>query len=163
MLCALGVVILYLGSVIEVLDLTTVALASLLVFFAVLELGTPFQYLIYLVTSVLSLLLLPSKFGPAVYFLFGGIYPVLKAYLERLPRLLSWALKLVYFNGIMTLLVAASLWLFHVDDPDVGFNLGFYGLGNVTFLLFDVATTRLVTVYLFKLKKRLRPEKYFEK
>jgi len=163
MLCALGVVILYLGSVIEVLDLTTVAMASLFVFFAVLELGNSFPYLIYLVTAILSLLLLPSKFGPAVYLLFGGIYPIIKAYLERLPMLLSWVLKLVYFNGVMTLLVAASLYLFHVEDPDVGFNLAFYGLGNVTFLLFDVATTRLVTFYLLRLKKRLKLEKYFEK
>lgn len=33
MICALSVVILYLGSVIEVLDLTMVALASIFVFF----------------------------------------------------------------------------------------------------------------------------------
>lgn len=43
MLSALGVVILYLGSVINVLDLTMVAIASLFVFFAVIELELRFN------------------------------------------------------------------------------------------------------------------------
>ncbi len=163
MLCALGVVVLYLGSVIEVLDLTMVAIASFMVFFAVLEMGGPFPCLIYLVTSILSMLLLPSKFAAVFYLLFGGIYPILKAGLERLPRILSWVLKFVYFNAVMTLVIAASLYLFHVEDTDVGFNLAFYSLGNVTFFLYDLASTRLITLYLYKLRRRLRLEKYFEK
>jgi hypothetical protein len=72
-------------------------------------------------------------------------------------------MKFVYFNAVMTLVIAASLYLFGVDDPDVGFNLFFYGLGNVTFFLYDVATTKLITLYLYRLRKRLRLEKYFEK
>jgi predicted membrane protein len=163
MLCALGVVLLYVGSVIEVLDLTMVGISSVLVFFAVLEMGNPFPFLIYFVTAILSMLLLPSKFAAVFYLLFGGIYPILKAKLERLPMLLSWVLKFVYFNAVMTLVIAASLYLFGVDDPDVGFNLFFYGLGNVTFFLYDVATTKLITLYLYRLRKRLRLEKYFEK
>ncbi len=163
MLSALGVVVLYLGSVIEVLDLTTVAVASMMIFFAVLEMGNPFPYLIYFVTSILSMLLLPSKFGAVFYLLFGGIYPILKSFMERLPRLLAWILKFVYFNAVMTLVIAASLYLFHVEDTDVGFNLAFYGLGNATFFLYDIASTRLITLYLYKLRKRLRLEKYFEK
>jgi predicted membrane protein len=89
MLCALGVVLLYVGSVIEVLDLTMVGISSVLVFFAVLEMGNPFPFLIYFVTAILSMLLLPSKFAAVFYLLFGGIYPILKAKLERLPMLLS--------------------------------------------------------------------------
>lgn len=125
--------------------------------------GMPFPYLIYVVTSILSLLLLPSKVAAAIYFLFGGIYPVLKAMFEKLHYGVSWVLKLSYFNTILTLLLAASLYILHVEDPDLGFNLVTYALGNVTFILYDMATTKLVTLYLVKLRKRLRIEKYFEK
>jgi len=163
MLCALGVVFLYLGSVIEVLDLTMVAIASLFVFFAVIEMGASYPYLIYLVTAVLSLLLLPSKFAAGTYLLFGGIYPVLKAMFEKCHRMAAWALKLCYFNVILSILLAASLYLFHVEDLDMGFNLLTYGLANVTFVLYDIAATLLVTMYLVKLRKRLRLERFFEK
>ena len=163
MLCALGVVFLYLGSVIEILDLTMVAVASVLVFFAVMEMGRPYSYLIYLVTSVLSLLLLPSKFAAGTYLLFGGIYPVLKSTFERFPRVISWGCKLIYFNVILSLLLAASLFILHVEDPDMGFNLLTYGLANATFVLYDVAATLLVTLYVTRLRKRLRIGRFFEK
>ena len=163
MLCALGVVFLYVGSIIEILDLTMVAIASLFVFFAVIEMGGSYPYLIYLVTAVLSLLLLPSKFAAGTYLLFGGIYPVLKNMFEKLHHVVAWVLKLSYFNTILSILLAASLYLFYVEDPDMGFNLLTYGLANVTFVLYDHATSLLVTMYLVKLRKRLRIERFFEK
>ncbi len=162
MLSALGVVILYLGSVINVLDLTMVAIASLIIFFAVMELGTPYQYLIYAVTSLISVLILPDKVAAVTYLLVGGIYPILKEMLERLHYIIAWILKLSFFNTVLSLIVAATVYLLNVDDSDVGFSLMFYGLGNLTFVLYDIATTRLITLYLVKLRQRLRIEKYFK-
>ncbi len=161
MLGALGVVILYLGAVINVLDLTTVALASLFVFFAVIELGTPFQYLIYAVTALLSLLLLPDKFAAVTYLLFGGIYPIFKEMFERLHHIIAWILKFSFFNTVLSLLVAASVYILHIEDSEIGFTIGLYALGNVTFLLYDIATTQLVTLYLVKLRQRFRIDRYF--
>ena len=117
----------------------------------------------YLVTAVLSLLLLPSKFAAGTYLLFGGIYPVLKNLFEKLHYAVAWVLKLSYFNTILSILLAASLFLFHVEDPDMGFNLLTYGLANLTFILYDRATSLLVTMYLVKLRKRLRIGRFFEK
>lgn len=163
MLSALGVVILYLGAVINVLDLTMVALTSLFVFFAVIELGTPFQYLIYAVTAFLSMLLLPDKFAALTYLLFGGIYPIFKAMFERLHYVIAWILKFSFFNTVLSVLVAISVYLMHIEDSEVGFTVGLYALGNVTFLLYDIATTQLVTLYLVKLRQRLRTDRYFHR
>ena len=163
MLSALGVVILYLGSVINVLDLTMVAIASLFVFFAVIELGTPFQYLIYAVTALLSMFLLPDKFAALTYLLFGGIYPVFKAMIERLHYLISWILKFSFFNTVLSVIVAVSVYIMHIEDSEVGFTVGLYVLGNVTFLLYDIATTQLITLYLVKLRQRFRVDKYFNR
>ena len=61
MLAALGVVLLSLGAMVEVLDISVAVLASLLTVYAVIEMGGAYPWLIWLVTSVLSLLLLPQK------------------------------------------------------------------------------------------------------
>ncbi len=163
MLCALGVVLLYLGSIIEVLDLTMIAIASVFIFFAVIEMGDPYPYLIHLVTSFLALILLPSKFAAVMYLLFGGIYPILKAMFEKLHPLVSWVVKFSYFNTFVTALILVSRFVLHMEGEDVGFTVGFYGLANLTFFLYDLAMTKLVTLYLVKLRRRLRVEKYFGK
>ena len=163
MLCALGVVFLYLGAVVTVLDLTMVALVSFFVFFAVIEMGHPFPLLIYAVTGILSVLILPDKFGAMTYLLFGGVYPIVKAVFERLHPLLSWILKLSFFNTVLSLLIVVTLFVLKVEDSDLGFNVVVYAISNLTFLLYDVMTTQVITLYLVKLRKRLRIEKYFEK
>ncbi len=163
MFCGLGVVFLYIGSVIEMASLTLVALTSFFVFFAVIEMGGAYPYLIYSVMSVLSLLLLPDKFIAAVYLLFGGIYPILKEMFERLHWVIAWILKLSYFNTVLSILVLISRYLIHAEDSDMGFTFLTYLLGNAVFILYDIVSTQLLTLYLVKLRSRFRVQKYFEK
>jgi hypothetical protein len=94
-----------LGSIITVLDLTMVAIASLLIMLSVIEIGGGYPYLIWLVTGVLSMLLLPDKFGALLYLLFGGIYPIFKEMFERLHYIVSWILKFSYFNAMLTVFI----------------------------------------------------------
>jgi hypothetical protein len=161
MLCGLGVVMLTLGAVLSALDLTMVAMASILVYFAVLEMGTPYQYLIYAVTGLLSILMLPVKFAAFLYIIFGGIYPFLKRLLERLSAVVGWIIKLIYFNAVITVMILGSKYLFGIDDEKL--SLSVYLLGNAAFILYDIAMTKLLTVYFTKLRKKLKVEKYFEK
>ena len=161
MLSALGVVIMLLGAVISVLDLTMVALASIIVFFSILEMGSPYQYLIYAATSLLSILLLPDKVSAVLYIVFGGIYPMLKRMLEKLPIVLSWVLKAVYFNLVLVATVYGAKFLFGVEEEKL--TIALFLLGNAAFFLYDIAMTRLITYYLLGLRKKLRIEKYFKK
>ena len=98
MLCALGVILMSVGSLIEVLDLSTAVLASMLCVYAVIEIGKGYPWMIWLVTSILSLILLPIKTPAIFYALFAGFYPILKEKLEKLSRPISWLLKLVVFH-----------------------------------------------------------------
>ena len=163
MLSAFGVVVLALGAIIEIMDLTTVAVASLCVFFAIIEMGSPFQYFVYFATGFLSLILLPDKFAAIAYILFGGIYPVLKRIFERFPKILSWTAKILYFNLILTAIIWLSLNILKISGDDIGFSIAVYILGNVTFVLYDIAMTMLISFYLFKLRDRFRIGRYFEK
>ena len=155
-LSALCFVILLLGSVITVLDLSCAAVASFIIIFCVIELGGYYPYLVWAVVSLLSLLMLPDKFGAMVFALFSGIYPILKSYIERLPRMISWVLKLVCFNIVLTLIIGASRFILGIPTEEIDFSLIVYGVCNITFVLYDIASTRMITLYLFKLRKRFK-------
>ena len=73
MLSALGCALLLIGCVSDIFDLTFSCAASLIIVFAVIELKGPYPLLIYLVTGLVSLLILPVKFLAIIYLLFSGI------------------------------------------------------------------------------------------
>lgn len=155
-LSALCFIILLLGSVITVLDLSCAAAASFIIIFCVIELGGYYPYLVWCVVSLLSLLLLPDKFGAMVFTLFTGIYPILKSYLERLPRVLSRVLKILIFNLALTLIISASRFVLGIPAEEIDFSLIVYGICNITFILYDIATTKIISLYLFKLRNRFK-------
>ena len=157
MLCALGVVVLYLGSLVEVLDISMAVIASLFAVVAVIEYGGASPWAIYAVTGILSAVLLPNKLPAAMYILFFGFYPILKEKLERIKsKALSWALKEIVFNACLLLLMAISRWLMLDPEGLLVFEVVFFALANVTFVLYDIALTRLISLYLFRLRKRFR-------
>ena len=160
MLCALGVVLMGVGAVIEVLDLSTAALASLLCIYAVIELGGIYPWMLWLGTSILALILLPLKTPALFYTFFLGYYPMLKAILEKKFRgFLCWILKLIAFHvaiGAMVLLAWAFIpALLEIEGADWQYPL-LYLLSLVCFFVYDLALTRMITVYLHKLHHRLK-------
>lgn len=160
MLCALGAVILGLGALIEVLDISVAAIASLLIVYAVIEMGNPYPWLIWIVTSIVALLLLPLKTPVLFYALLTGFYPILKQKIERrMARLPAWICKM----GILTvslLVIWAVMWLF---APALLETTGGWVmiavtllLGVFAFVLYDICLTRLITVYFAKWQRRFK-------
>ncbi len=159
MLCALGVIILALGALIEVLDISVSVIASLLCVYAVIEMGRGYPWLVYAVTAVLSVLLLPQKTPALFYALFAGYYPILKEKLERLRRPIATVLKLVIFHAALGAMVATALLFFpgslQIQDK-LWYFAALYVLGVICFILYDIALSRLITFYLFRLRNRFR-------
>lgn len=157
MLAALGVIILMLGSLVDVLDVTVAVLASLLGIYAVIEMGGAYPWLIWIVTSVLSMVLLPQKTPALFYACFAGFYPIVKEKLEKLKRPIALLLKIVVFHLCLGALVV-MMRLFLPDLLDMEglrwLPAVLYALCFVTFLLYDFALTQLITYYLVKLRKR---------
>lgn len=154
MLTALGVVLLTLGSVFQTIDLTMAAIASLCVVLAMIELGGKEALLIYLATALLALLIVPQKLIAAEYALFAGLYPLIKSLAERLGRVLSWVVKLVFANLSLTLLILASKLLFSLPVESGWLLAATYVLVNVTVVVFDIALTKLITFYYIRLQAR---------
>ncbi len=159
MMAALGIVLLYLGSFLNVLDISAAVLASLLCIAAVIEYGGSAPWMIYGVTAILSLLLLPNKSPAVFYTLFFGFYPIIKEKLEKLPRILSWVLKLIVFNVCLALLAVSSIYLLGLADSTLFTPLLIavtLVLCEAVFLLYDIALTRLLTFYIVKLRSRFK-------
>lgn len=157
MLSALGVILLYVGSVIQVADLSMAVLASLLCVFAVIEYGKTAPWLVFGVTSVLSLVLLPQKTPAVVYTLFFGFYPILKERFEKFDRIRCIVFKELVFNAALIVILLAMKFLF-LEFTDIPFMLYLIAivLCEAVFLVYDFALTRLISLYVYKLRKRFR-------
>lgn len=153
---ALGMVILYMGCFFEVIDLTVAAVASLLILISVIEMGKGTACLIWIATSILALLLLPNKLIGAEYAIFMGCFPLVKALAEKLPRVLSWMVKLVFVLVAMSGLVLLSHFVFSMPMEAPLLMVGLFLLALITGVIFDIALTRLVTLYLHRLRRVLR-------
>lgn len=153
---ALGVLMLWLGAVVEVLDLSLAALASILTVMGVIEFGGSFPWAVWGATSILALLLLPVKFPALLYLLFMGIYPMLKTAFEGCRPLFAWLLKLSAFNTALLLLIVICTYVLALPDTGMTLSVVVFALGNGAFVLYDIALSRLILLYLFKLRPRLR-------
>ena len=154
-LCALGVICMSIGSLIEVMDLTMIMIASFCIVFAVIEMGKRWAWLIWGVTALLSLLLLPNKLAALLY-LMGGMYPIVKSSLERLRPIIAWAGKLAAFNGVQVAFLLIAQKLFGMTGPDFSLSWGVLLFNNVLFILFDITLTVFITFYLVKMRRRLK-------
>lgn len=156
MLAALAVVILLLGSLIELLDLSAAAMASLVIMVAVIDLGIGYAAGVYAVAAVLSVLLFP-KTATIVFAAFVGYYPIVKVYLDRIkPRLLQYTVKLAIFNAFLFGILWLVEQLLGAGNDWSALGVPLYVLGNLTFLVFDLAIARLSLFYIRKIKSRFQ-------
>lgn len=155
-MAALCVVILFAGSLITVLDLSCAAFSSLIIVMAVIEIGGFYPWLVWLTVSVLGLLLLPDKFGSLVFCVFAGYYPILKQRFERLHPAISWILKITIFNVSLTVIIYVSKKLLGLPDAEIAFSIAVYATCNLVFGLYDIALTRLISLYFFKFRSKFK-------
>lgn len=155
---ALGTVLLFFGSASGVLDISCAAIASLLIVLAIIEIGGIYPFLIYAVTSLLSALILPDKFGAVVYILIIGWYPIAKRMIEKnLNKAIGWIVKLVIFNTALVLIFLTARFVLSENEFNTTWlMIGGAAISNLAFVMFDIALTRLVTLYLFKYRQRFR-------
>lgn len=161
LLAALGVAVLWIGSIIDVLDLSAAMFASILTVIPVIEYKKYWPWLTYGVTAAAALLLLPNKL-PAVMYLLAGYFPIVKSKLERLRRPLSWTLKFLLFNlSLAVTVIFCRRFLPAVDFsiiPEVDGIPGYailFAAGNGMFLLYDLMLSKMILLYIIKLRKKL--------
>lgn len=156
LLAALATVLLTLGSLVEVLDLSLAAIVSCFVVFLRIELGGVYPYLFWLVTSIATLLLLPTG-SAGLLFACLGLYPLCKAVLERLHPVLEWVLKLLLAGCILTAFVLVAKFVLLLPDAILsGWLLPvFLAVATTAFVLYDIALSRLIVYYGLRIRPRI--------
>ncbi len=159
MIVALSTLFLVLGAFIDVLDLSACALASVLVAFVYIEIGRPYHFLVWLATSLATFLLFSGSTVWILYLSVFGIYPILKAYIEKLPRWSWLILKLLYINAVLTVLAFLFELIFKIPliaHDNLLVKIGLYILLNVAFVLYDIFMTVMVRFYFDRIRNRIK-------
>ncbi len=168
MLTALSVILL-IPSALEIFVYALPAIASMLIVFAVVEMGSRWAITVYISTSVISLITVPNKEAVMLYVAFFGYYPILKAILEsRMKRPVEYAIKFAVFNAAM---IGAYLFMIYVFGMPYEKLMGIegefgafakhmpkilLGLGNIVFIVFDKGVTNVISLYLAVWQKKFR-------
>lgn len=172
LLCALGAVLLCAGRLFDgTMDLSMAALASLIAVWAAEELGGYYPWLIWLVTSVLALIIMPYNSAAWEYLLFAGVYPMLRVLLEKVPLVARVLIKQVLFNAVIALGVLvlwqllfptaqsypAALGLFlGGEGAHWGFSVAVGITANLAFVLYDFVIGRFIKAYRIRLRDKFR-------
>ncbi len=152
---ALSTAFLFIASVFPTGQLGFLGVASLVGIAAVVEYGPAGGIFVWLGTLFLGFLVIPSKTLVWLYALFFGPYPAVKYFTERLGRVPEWAVKLAFFNAALTVaLFALKVTMLSFSYMKFG-NVILYVLGNAVFVLFDVAVTRAIQVYMAKIHPKI--------
>ena len=160
---AISVTMMFLTAVIPTLTYALPATAGVLLILVVIEVDKKWAFGVYAAVSLLSLLLLPDKEAAMMYVAFCGHYPIVKAILEQKVKsnVLLWLLKLLVFNLSVVAAYLVIIYVFQLplEDMEAFGKWGVWallGMGNVVFLIYDVALSRLVTLYMLKWHKAFR-------
>lgn len=158
LMSALSVALMTLGAVFETLDLTIAALASLCIAFVYIEIGFPYTWISWIVSSLLGFLMFPQSTVVVEFFLLFGVYPILKGYVERLPRRFWWCIKLPLFNVQFWLILAVVRFVLGLPVLEDGLwlNVALYLLANLTAVAYDGFLTVVVRLYLRKYRDKIR-------
>ena len=165
---ALGILFMALGFFIEMLDLTAAALCSCLMALVFIEVGDKYAIAVWLGTSILGLVFFTASLVWVTYFLIFGIYPILKAYVERLKRPFWWPVKIgIFVLSSLVIILISELLLgipFFGDTAGIPFFENHYNvfrwvvvLGLIGALcLYDVFMTVMIRTYFANFRKRFR-------
>ena len=159
LLCALAVTLLLLGGVIPIATFCAPLLAMVILLPILEEYGPKTAAAAYGAAAILALLLVPDRETALVFAAFGW-YPLLRPKLAgihfRFARLL---VKLAVCNAIIAVLYGLVLRIMGLTsdllDTARWTNLLLLILGNVTFLLMDLALERMTVLWRRKLRQRV--------
>ncbi len=158
LLAALTYVLLTLGSVVEFLDFSVVMIASFPILFCMLEMEKKYAVLTWLTSSLVSFLILPSTRFPAlVYFLFGGLYPIIKPAFQKFKKPIPFVMKLIFVFFDFAVIFLLSAWMFPADEESgILLTVVFGVIAIFTFFVYDFLLDRITDMYFWKWRKILR-------
>ena len=157
-----------LGFFVEVLDMTVAALCSCLMAFVFIEIGAKYAVAVWLGTSLLGAVFFTSSLVWVTFFLVFGVFPILKAFIERLKRPFWIPLKLAFFLVSATVMILVSELVlgipFFNDEINIPFlsdnvalfRIVVYLLMIAAFFVYDIFMTVMIRTYFTSIRNRIK-------
>ena len=107
----------FLTGVIPVMYIVLPMIAGILMMIITIEVDTRWDFLTYLSTSLLSLIITFDKESALMYILLFGHYPIIKKYIDAIkPKILRIITKAVIFNFSLLLIAFLTIHLFGMTE-----------------------------------------------
>ncbi len=166
MCIGLSAALMLLSSVIPFLTYAIPALAALLVLFMRVECNWKWALAVYVGTSAVCALVVPEKEAVAIYIALVGYYPLLKLLLDKIPKIIGYIVKAVFFVGVIVATYYIIMHVFGISTELLEETGGYMipllvVLGLAAFILYDVAIDKLEIAYYRRWQKQFR--KLFKK
>ena len=163
---ALSLVLMISVAIIPFMTYALSALAGAFIVFVVIEIDKKWAVGVYAAVAILGIFLVPEKEVAVLYLAFFGYYPILKAVIEsKTGTVVGWILKILTFE--ITMIV--SYWLMikfmgvtidEMDEFGVWAIPMLLGLGTFAFIMYDIAISKLIILYLKRWRKYFK--RYFK-
>lgn len=163
---ALSLVMMISVAVIPFLTYALPAAAGMLIVFMVIETDKKWAFGVYCTVAILGAILVPNKEVAVMYLAFFGYYPIIKAVFEaKLNAVIGWILKIAAFVATMVVSYALMIKFMGVtiDETEEFGAMAIpilLGMGTLAFILYDIALTKMITLYLIKWQKHFK--RYFK-
>jgi len=160
MLSALSAVILLLGNLIGIADISALCIVSVATVVCAVEMGSYYPYLLWIAVSVISFFILPDKILASEYFLFAGIYPMIKRITYIFKQPYAFILRILYFNLCAGITVVLMKFVFIVQDTSsIAVWILTFVMFNLVFVVYDLALNSVTAFYILKIRRKIHAEK----
>ncbi len=153
---ALIVVLILIGTFIEVLDITVAAVCALAIHIVQIETKTKYPFLVYLTSSVLSLIFTPLSTATLYFVGFFGYYPILKLKLKNHKKSIRKLICTLVFNVAMILLMLLFKTVFALQNEPPLMYILLLIASNIFFLCFDYLLDVFTFIYFRKLRDKIK-------
>lgn len=160
--CGLSLAIMFFSAVFPFAEYTIPALSGILLIAVVVDIGFKQAVLGYIVVSVISALIVPNKQAVILFITFFGFYPILKGKFEMLGnKLKEWIAKLITFNICVVFGYYLLVSVTGTENILKSFSnitlilIGGLFILNITFIIYDIAVSRIISIYILKIRKMI--------
>ena len=156
MMAALSVVLMIIGGALGLGMYVSPLLAGLCLIPIGNSYGKKDQIILWLAVSVLSLILVPNIEESLMYLCLFGCYPILRPQFQKLPKVLRFITKLLFFTIVFT---ALQLLVVLVLVPEVmgkGMMVTLILLADVTLMIYDFVLPRIEWMVQKKFGKQIK-------
>ena len=145
---SLAAVLMLMGGILPLATYVAPALAGILIVPVAIEFGIKTGYVLYAAIGLLSLFVVPDKEMSLIFVFFLGFYPLLKASIERMRSRAA-------MYGIILFLFPIGAVVEEFESMGIPFTGLLLLMGNVTFVIYDVAVARIIGLYCARFRARL--------